>query len=295
MFPVKVMASYVKAANIIRSFRPDAVVGTGGYASGPIMMAATAARIPSVIQEQNSFAGITNKRIGRKASVICVAYEGMEKFFPKEKIVYTGNPVRSNILRVADKRQEGLAHFGLDAQRKTLLAVGGSLGSRTINESIYAGLEKLSAAGVQVIWQTGKAYHEKYIEDIKPYADKGIRMLDFVKEMDLAYAAADVVISRSGALAVSELCVAGKACILVPSPNVAEDHQTRNALALVDKNAAVLVRDSEAHSKLVDEALRLLHDPQRMGVLQTNVSALAKPDATEDIVREIEKLIEAKE
>lgn len=291
LFPVKVVVSYLRAATIIRRYKPDAVVGTGGYASGPIMMAATRAGIPAVIQEQNSFAGLANKQVAAKASKVCVAYEGMDKYFPASKIVLTGNPVRKDILTTSEKRDRALTHFAFDGNKRTLLIIGGSLGARTINESILAGIEKLIDAGVQVVWQTGKGYYDAYKSRLGQYDLRRIRVHDFVREMDLAYAVADVVISRSGAIAVSELCIAHKPCILVPSPNVAEDHQTKNAKALVDKDAAVMIADKDAGAKLVDEALKLLFDTQRAERLSTSIAALARPDATVDIVKEIEKLI----
>ncbi|HEY0744582.1 MAG TPA: undecaprenyldiphospho-muramoylpentapeptide beta-N-acetylglucosaminyltransferase, partial [Chryseosolibacter sp.] len=222
LFPVKVLVSYIRAAVIIKRYKPHAVIGTGGYASGPIMMAATRFGVPAIIQEQNSFAGLANKQVADKASKVCVAYDGMEKYFPKEKIVLTGNPVRKDIISVGEKRTKGLAHFGFDGGTKTLLIIGGSLGARSINEGILHNIDKLIDAGVQVIWQTGKGYYETYRAGLAKHDLKKIRVQDFVKEMDLAYAAADAVISRSGALAVSELCIAGKPTILVPSPNVAE-------------------------------------------------------------------------
>lgn len=291
MFPLKVIVSFWKARKLVKTFRPDVVVGTGGYASGPIMMAATSAGIPAVIQEQNSFAGLANKQVASKAAKICVAYEGMEKYFPRDKIVLTGNPVRKDILSTEQKRAQAFKHFGLDANTKTLLIIGGSLGARTINESIIRNIDKIVDAQIQMIWQTGKGYFETYKGKLNQIDLKRIRVQDFLKEMDLAYAVADVVISRSGALAVSELCIAKKPCILVPSPNVAEDHQTKNAMALVSKNAAVMVVDKEAETKLVDEALKLLFDEQRCHKLSQNIAALAKPNATEDIVTEIENLI----
>jgi UDP-N-acetylglucosamine--N-acetylmuramyl-(pentapeptide) pyrophosphoryl-undecaprenol N-acetylglucosamine transferase len=291
LFPIKVIVSYFKARSIVKSFKPDAVVGTGGFASGPIMMAATSAKVPTVIQEQNSFAGLTNKQVANKVSKVCVAYEGMDKYFPKDKVVLTGNPVRKDILSVGTKRQSGLSHFGFDGATKTLLIVGGSLGARTINESILAGMNKLIDANIQIIWQTGKGYYDSYKSQLGQYDLKKIRVQDFVKEMDLAYAVADVVVSRSGALAVSEVCIAKKAVILVPSPNVAEDHQTKNAKALADKDAAVLIADKDAKEKLVDAALKLLADEQQANKLRVNIAKLAKPDATKDIVNEIERLI----
>ncbi|MFZ2904745.1 MAG: undecaprenyldiphospho-muramoylpentapeptide beta-N-acetylglucosaminyltransferase [Cyclobacteriaceae bacterium] len=291
MFPVKLIASYFRAHSIVKDFAPDVVVGTGGYASGPIMMAATSKQIPALIQEQNSFAGLVNKQVADKVSKICVAYEGMERFFPKVKIVLTGNPVRKDILVIDGKRNKALTQFGLESGRKTLLVIGGSLGAKTINESILGGIQKLIDAQVQVIWQTGKGYYNDYQIQLGKYDLRKIKVFDFLKEMDLAYAAADVVISRSGAIAVSELCIAKKPCILVPSPNVAEDHQTKNAMALVNKQAAQLVKDGDSRTTLVDEALRLLFDEQRSAMLSENISKLAKPNATNEIVDEIEKLI----
>jgi UDP-N-acetylglucosamine--N-acetylmuramyl-(pentapeptide) pyrophosphoryl-undecaprenol N-acetylglucosamine transferase len=291
LFPVKVVVSYLRAVVIIKRYKPHVVIGTGGYASGPIMMAATRFGVPAIIQEQNSFAGLANKQVADKVSKVCVAYEGMEKYFPKEKVILTGNPVRKDIISVVDKRSRGLNHFGFENGTKTLLIIGGSLGARSINESILHNIEKLIDAGVQVVWQTGKGYYETYKASLGKYNLLKIRVQDFVKEMDLAYAAADVVISRSGALAVSELCIAGKPTILVPSPNVAEDHQTKNAMALVEKDAALLVADKDAKTKLVDEALKLLFDENLASRLSGNILKLAKPRATEDIVNEIEKLI----
>lgn len=291
LFPIKVLVSYFKARKIVKEFRPDAVIGTGGYASGPIMMAATSFNIPCIIQEQNSFAGLANKQVASKVSKVCVAYEGMEKYFPSDKIVLTGNPVRKDILSIDSKREKGLAHFGFDERKKTLLIVGGSLGARTINESIIQGIDKLMEAQIQVIWQTGKGYYDQYKSLLEKYDLRRIRVQDFVKEMDLAYAAADVVISRSGAIAVSEICIAKKPVVLVPSPNVSEDHQTKNAKALVDKGAAILVTDREATTKLVDEALSLIFDSARSTRLRENIAKLARPHATSTIVDEIEKLI----
>jgi UDP-N-acetylglucosamine--N-acetylmuramyl-(pentapeptide) pyrophosphoryl-undecaprenol N-acetylglucosamine transferase len=291
LFPIKLILSFWRANGIVRQFKPNVVIGTGGYASGPIMIAATRKKIPTVIQEQNSFAGLTNKQVANKVTKVCVAYEGMEKYFPEEKIILTGNPVRKDILSVDDKRGVARNHFGFDGNIKTLLIIGGSLGARTINESILGGIEKLIDADVQVIWQTGKGYFDSYKASLSKYNLRRIRVQDFLKEMDLAYAAADVVISRSGALAVSELCIAKKPSILVPSPNVAEDHQTKNAKALADKDAAILVPDKDAKAILVDAALQLMFDDNRAAVLRSNISKLARPNATEDIVKEIEKII----
>jgi len=291
LFPLKLVASYLRAAAIIQKFKPNAVIGTGGYASGPIMLAATRFGFASVIQEQNSFAGLANKQVADKVKKVCVAYEGMDKYFPSEKIVITGNPVRKDLLEIESKRAKALNHFGFDASKKTLLIIGGSLGARTINESILLSIEKFFQTEVQVIWQSGNGYYSACKDALSKYDLLKIRLYDFLKEIDLAYAAADVVISRSGALAVSELCIAKKPCILVPSPNVAEDHQTKNAMALVYKEAAVLVKDAEASADLVNEALKLLFDQTRCKKLSDNIGKLARPNATKDIVNEIEKLI----
>jgi UDP-N-acetylglucosamine--N-acetylmuramyl-(pentapeptide) pyrophosphoryl-undecaprenol N-acetylglucosamine transferase len=277
----------------VKRFKPHAVVGTGGYASGPIMLAATRNKVPSLIQEQNSYAGLTNKQLANKVQRICVAYHGMEKYFPKDKLMFTGNPVRKDILDTESKRDRAMAHFGFNSKERTLVILGGSLGSRTINESILTNIDKLIDSHIQVIWQTGKIYFEKIKEQSRAKDLRKIRIHDFLNQMDMAYATADVVISRSGALAISELCLAKRPCILVPSPNVAEDHQTKNAMALVDIDAAVLVRDVDSKMTLVDEALRLIFDLQRCEVLSENIVKLAKPNATEEIVNEIEKIISA--
>jgi UDP-N-acetylglucosamine--N-acetylmuramyl-(pentapeptide) pyrophosphoryl-undecaprenol N-acetylglucosamine transferase len=293
LFPFKLLSSYWTAGKIVRRFKPHAVVGTGGYASGPIMLAATRNKIPSLIQEQNSYAGLTNKQLASKVQRVCVAYPGMEKYFPKDKLLFTGNPVRKDILDTESKRDRAISYFGFSSNERTLLILGGSLGSRTINESILGGINKLIDSQIQVIWQTGKIYFENIKEQTKTKDLKRIRINDFISQMDVAYAAADVVISRSGALAISELCLAKKPCILVPSPNVAEDHQTKNAMALVDIDAAVLVRDEDAKGALVDMALKLIFDLPRCETLSKNIAELAKPNATEEIVSEIEKLISA--
>lgn len=293
LFPFKLIMSIVKARNIITTFNPDVVVGTGGYASGPVMMAATNKGIPAVIQEQNSYAGLTNKNVAKKARTICVAYAGMEKFFPEEKIVVTGNPVRKDIIDLAPKRNEALSKYGFHNSTKTLLIIGGSLGARTINDSVFNGLDRLIDAKVQVIWQTGKFYYDEMQKKVAGKDLTMIRISDFVRQMDLAYAAADVVISRAGALSISELCLAKKPAILVPSPNVSEDHQTQNALALVRQDAAVLITDNEAREKLITEALSLLNDTDRCVKLSSKIAAMGKPDAALNIVKEIEKLIQS--
>jgi UDP-N-acetylglucosamine--N-acetylmuramyl-(pentapeptide) pyrophosphoryl-undecaprenol N-acetylglucosamine transferase len=293
LFPIKLLSSYLRARKIVKKFKPDAVIGTGGYASGPIMLASIDRKIPSMIQEQNSYAGLTNKRLGEKVQRICVAYSGMEKFFPKDKLVLTGNPVRGDISDLGAKRKQALDHFGFSPSEKTLLIIGGSLGARTINESVLQGFDKLADAGIQVIWQTGKLYFENITLQLNDKDKRKFRIYDFLKPMNLAYSASDVVISRAGALSISELCLAKKPAILVPSPNVAEDHQTRNAKALVDEDAAVLISDADARNKLIIEALKLLYDEQRCRVLQENIGRLGKPNATVKIVEEIERMIHA--
>ncbi|WP_018478432.1 undecaprenyldiphospho-muramoylpentapeptide beta-N-acetylglucosaminyltransferase [Pontibacter roseus] len=290
-FPWKVISSIRMSHKIIKDFQPDAVVGVGGYASGPLLYAATARRIPALIQEQNSHAGITNKLLAKRVQKICVAYKNMEAFFPAEKLVLTGNPVRQDIMDSHTKRREALLHFGLTSEKKTILVIGGSLGARTINQSIAAGLEAIVDAGYQLIWQTGRAYYPQAQEQEKPYVDKGIRAFDFIRQMDLAYAAADVVVSRAGALSISELCLAAKPAILVPSPNVAEDHQTKNAMALVQEQAALLVHDQGAQQQLVPAALQLAANEQEQQRLSQNIQKLARPNAAADIVNELLSII----
>ncbi|WP_114778695.1 undecaprenyldiphospho-muramoylpentapeptide beta-N-acetylglucosaminyltransferase [Botryobacter ruber] len=290
-FPLKVISSIRASHKIIKDFKPDAVVGVGGYASGPLLYAATSRGIPALIQEQNSYAGITNKLLAKRVNKICVAYPGMENFFPQEKLVFTGNPVRSDIMGSQEKRREALLHFGLTSEKKTILVIGGSLGARTLNHSIAAGLEQLVQAGHQLIWQTGKAFYPEAKELEKPWVEKGIRAFDFIKRMDLAYAAADIVISRAGALSISELCLVAKPAILVPSPNVVADHQTKNALALVQQGAAQLVRDQESVEKLVPAALQLLQDEKEQQRLAQEIQKLAKPAAAAEIVNELINLI----
>ena len=291
-FPIKLISSYLKAGKIIKDFKPDAVIGTGGYASGPIMLAATKNKIPSLIQEQNSYAGLTNKRLGQKVHRICVAYPGMEKYFPEQKLMFTGNPVRRDIIDLEAKREKALLQFAFDTNTKTLLILGGSLGARTINESVLAHIDKLIDAKVQVIWQTGRMYYEDVKAQVRSKDLRKIRIHDFLKQMDFAYAASDVVISRAGALAISELCLAKRPTILVPSPNVAEDHQTKNAMSLVNEQAAMMITDVEARSQLIDAALKLMYDEQQCQKFVGSIAKLGKPNATEEIVNEIEKLIQ---
>ncbi len=291
MFPFKLISSYWKARKIVKDFSPHVAIGTGGYASGPLMMAASRKKIPMVLQEQNSYAGLTNKQLADKVKRVCVAYPGMEKYFPEEKVTLTGNPVRKDIINLESKRDKALTHFGFNANGKTLLVLGGSGGARTINESVLAGLDRIIGSNVQLIWQTGKVYYESVKAQVVDKDLSNVRMFDFLREMDLAYAASDVVISRAGALSISELCLAKKPSVLVPSPNVAEDHQTKNAQTLVNEQAAIMIRDSEAKEKLVSQALELLNDHNRCKQLSENIGKLGKPHAAEDIVTEIEKLL----
>jgi UDP-N-acetylglucosamine--N-acetylmuramyl-(pentapeptide) pyrophosphoryl-undecaprenol N-acetylglucosamine transferase len=275
MFPFKVISSLYNARKIIKSFKPDVVIGTGGFASGPTLRVASWLGIPTLIQEQNSFPGITNKMLASNADIICVAYEGMEKFFPQSKIKFTGNPVRSDIEFNSNSRSAALQFFNLREDKITLLVVGGSLGARTINQSIHAGLRSLADSGIQLIWQTGKNYESHAALAVAEYKGKGLIAMPFIKEMDKAYAAADIVVSRAGAIAISELCICGKPSILVPSPNVAEDHQTKNALALSSRKAALLVRDIDAPQDLVKTILALVSNPEEQKILAANISSLA--------------------
>ena len=288
------LKSLSRAKKTLRDFRPDIAVGVGGYASGPTLWMASSLGIPTLIQEQNSYAGVTNKLLAKKAGRICVAYEGMEKFFPKEKIVITGNPVRQDLEEASGKREEALRFFGLSPEKKTLLVVGGSLGARTINHSIQGDLDQLFASGIQVIWQTGRYYQEEALTHLKAYRGMAIWCSDFITRMDYAYAASDLVISRAGAGSISELCILKKPVILVPSPNVAEDHQTKNAMALVNQNAALMIKDNEAKEKLVDTALSLIQDDARLVSLSENIHKMAHFHSAEQIVDEIVRIIERK-
>ena len=290
-FPFKLISSLLKSGKIIKNFKPDVVIGVGGFASGPLLYRATRKGIPSLIQEQNSYPGITNKLLAGKVDKICVADENMERFFPKEKIVVTGNPVRKDIIHAGEKREQALQFFNLSPIKKTVLIIGGSNGARTINHSLLAEIKRIIEADIQVIWQTGRFYYQEVKESVRDYDLSNFRIFEFLKEMDLAYAAADVVISRAGALSISELCLVGKPVIFVPSPNVAEDHQTKNARALVERNAAVLINDKDAKSKLVEATIKLINDNDRQMSLKENITKLAKPDAAEMIAREILSLI----
>jgi UDP-N-acetylglucosamine--N-acetylmuramyl-(pentapeptide) pyrophosphoryl-undecaprenol N-acetylglucosamine transferase len=289
-FPLKLIRSLKQARQIVKDFRPDVAVGVGGYASGPLLLAANLMGVPYLIQEQNSYAGVTNKFLARGARRICVAYTGMEKFFPRQKIMLTGNPVRKDILDVASKRPKALNHFGLSPNKKTLLVIGGSQGAKTINEAIDGGLTRLVEAGYQVVWQTGKLYIER-ARKAAEFFGKDVFVSDFIYEMDLAYAVADVVVSRAGALSVSELCLAQKPSILVPLPSAAEDHQTKNAMSLVNSNAAILVKDTDARLKLVTEALDLLANIEKQGMLSVNIKQLAKPDAANELAQQVIGLV----
>jgi UDP-N-acetylglucosamine--N-acetylmuramyl-(pentapeptide) pyrophosphoryl-undecaprenol N-acetylglucosamine transferase len=290
-FPFKVISSLLKAKKILKDFKPHVVIGTGGYASGPMLRAAASKGIPTLIQEQNAYPGITNKLLAKKVSTICVGCEGMEKFFPKEKIVYTGNPVRQDISGIEEKRKAGLEFFALDPNKKILLVVGGSLGAKGVNEAMGINLRLLTENNIQLLWQTGKVYIDTAKQQVAPFADKNIKALDFITKMDLAYAVADCVVSRAGAGAVAELCIIKKPSILVPLLTAAEDHQTKNAMALVNKNAAILVRDDEAKGKLVEEAVALMKNESRQNELKQNIAKLAMPNAAEKITEEVLKLV----
>lgn len=288
---IKLIRSQLKARQIIKNFKPHAAVGVGGYASGPTLKVAGMMGIPTLIQEQNSYAGVTNKLLAKKACKICVAYEGMERFFEKDKIILTGNPVRQGLLNHTLNRETAVQSFGLDPQKKTILIVGGSLGARTINNCVMHGLDKIKSSGVQFIWQTGKFY----IDEAKATVAKAgelpmLHTTDFISDMAAAYSAADLVISRAGAGSISEFCLLQKPVILVPSPNVAEDHQTKNALALVNKEAALYVKDMEAEEKLLDLAIRTVQQPETLTKLSTNIAKLAFKDSANVIAKEVYKL-----
>ncbi|WP_442267370.1 undecaprenyldiphospho-muramoylpentapeptide beta-N-acetylglucosaminyltransferase [Tenacibaculum sp. ZS6-P6] len=286
MFPLKLISSLWNASKIIRKFKPDVAIGTGGFASGPALMMANRKGIPTVIQEQNSYPGITNKLLSKKAKKICVAYDNLERFFPLDKIVKTGNPVRQDLLLIHTKREEAQEFFGLNTAKKTILVIGGSLGARRINQLIATELDFFKKQEVQVIWQCGKLYYEEY----KEYGNDSVQIHQFLNRMDLAYAAADFVISRAGASSVSELCIVGKPVLFIPSPNVAEDHQTKNAKSIVDKHGAIMLRESELHTfPVVFETL--LRDKGKQESLSENIKELALPNATNHIVNEIERLI----
>lgn len=286
---LKLRKSMRMADKIVRDFRPDIAIGVGGYCSGPTLKAAQKARVPTLLQEQNSYAGVTNKLLAKKARRICVAYDGMERFFPAGNIVKTGNPVRKDLTERQSDRRQARESFGLNPDRPTLLVVGGSLGALTLNESMEQGLRRLAESGLQVIWQTGKNFGDRGLQAAKGL--KGVVVTKFITDMAAAYAAADLVVSRAGAGSISELELLGKPCVLVPSPNVAEDHQTKNAMALVERDAAVLVTDAEARERLVDTVLELMADKRRLESMSANISALALRDSDERIADEVERII----
>ncbi len=295
--PFKVMKSVRLAGKIIDDFKPDVVVGVGGYASAPLLWSATSKKIPCLIQEQNSYAGLTNKMLGKRVDKICVAYDNMEKFFPKEKIIFTGNPIRKNIsVPTGEQKVEGYKYYGLDPAKKSVFVVGGSLGSRTLNNTMKKWVvEKSANADYQVLWQSGKYYKDEIDAFMESEKATNVQNRSFIQRMDLAYAVADIIISRAGAGTISELCVCGKATIFVPSPNVAEDHQTHNAMALVNKNAALMVKDSEAADKLMNTAEILLKDEAKIKDLECNILKLSKKDAGEKIAKEVLSLAKIEE
>lgn len=291
IFPFKLLTSLWKARRIVARFKPDAAVGVGGYASGPLLRAATSQGVPALLQEQNSFAGVTNRLLAAKAKKICVAYDKMERYFPAEKIVLTGNPVRRDLATLQVTASEGLAYFDLEAGKKTIFVFGGSLGARSINEAMAANAELLGRqSDIQVLWQVGSLYYETY-KDCPTARLPNVRVRPFIDRMDMAYAMADLVICRAGALTISELCLVGKAALLIPSPNVAEDHQTKNARALVEKEAALMLPDGDAKELIIAQALQLLNNDRQLAQLRQNIRGLARPDAADRIAEEVLKLI----
>ena len=290
-FPFKLISSLWKSNTILKRFQPDVVIGTGGFASGPLLKRATSKKIPALIQEQNSYAGITNKLLSKSVQKICVAYDEMHRFFPKDKIVKTGNPVRNDLLTITNKRADALSIYGLASDKKTVLVIGGSLGARAVNKLINEQLDYFANHGVQLLWQTGKLYYEEY----KHLASQNVKVMAYIDQMDMAYAAADIIISRAGASSVSELCIVGKATVFIPSPNVAEDHQTKNALAITGKNAGILIRQNELGAKFQHELDSLLTDDTKRERLGNAIKELALPDATKHIVDEVEKLLPNRE
>ena len=289
-FPFKVLSSLMKAKKIINNFNPDVVIGVGGYASGPTLRAATKKKIPSIIQEQNSFPGITNKLLAKDVSRICVAYDGMGKYFPENKIVKTGNPVRQNVIDINGKSDSAYKFFDLDKNKKTILVVGGSQGAFSINKAIHKYLDLIIENGIQLIWQTGKFYYETAKEVMNDLNDKGIRTIQFIDRMDYAYAVADVIISRAGAIAISEICAVGKPTIFIPLPTAAEDHQKKNALALVEKEAALFIENKDAINQLGKAVMDLINNENQQSTLHINLKKLAITNADERIVDEILKL-----
>jgi len=289
-FPFKLLFSLVKSYFIVKKFKPAAVIGTGGYASGPLLYVASKLSIPALIQEQNSYPGITNKLLSKSVQKICVAYENMQRFFPADKLMLLGNPIRKDLIDCSSKKAQGITHFGLDEHKPVVLVIGGSLGARTINESMATMVDDLESAHIQLIWQTGISFEKKALELIR--GKKNIQASAFIYEMDLAYSVADIIISRAGASTISELCLVGKPAILIPSPNVAEDHQTKNAMALVDKKAALMVKDSDAKITLSTTLNDLLNDKKKQEELSSNIKTLAIADSSKLIVDEVLKLID---
>ena len=288
LFPFKLLFSLLKSVQIINTFKPDVVIGTGGFASGPVLQVASMRRVPTLIQEQNSFPGITNKLLSKKVDKVCVAYEGLERFFPKEKLVLSGNPVRQDLLDLEQKRAEAIEFFNLESEKKILLVLGGSLGARRINQLRESKLDYFKALGIQVIWQCGKLYSDDYNQ----YNSSDlVQVHAFINRMDLAYASADFVISRAGASSVSELCVVGKPVIFIPSPNVSEDHQTKNAIAITKNNAALLIAEKNLESSFESEFSIVLNSKSQQELLSENIKKLALREATKTIVDEIEKLL----
>lgn len=283
----KLVRSMLISRNLIRTFEPHVAIGVGGYASGPIVRAAARKKVPVVLQEQNSYAGVTNRLLAKSAEKICVAYKGMERYFPEEKIIFTGNPIRQDLLLPDGEREASFRHFGLDPAKKVILLIGGSGGARTLNESVIRHIGEIADSGAQLLWQSGKYYHDAALMSLQQSGAKNIILMPFIREMNRAFQAADVVISRAGAGTISELCIIGKPVILVPSPNVAEDHQTRNARSLSDEDAGILVPDKDAGTELIATALRLLEDKKKQATLSENIKKLAIPDASQRIAGEV--------
>jgi UDP-N-acetylglucosamine--N-acetylmuramyl-(pentapeptide) pyrophosphoryl-undecaprenol N-acetylglucosamine transferase len=292
LLPIKIAKSLLKARKIIKRFKPDLVIGVGGYASGPTLKMAQFIGIPTVIQEQNSFPGKTNRILAKRSECICTAYEGMEKYFPKTRLVLTGNPVRKELTAVNHDKKEALEMFHLNPELPTVLVIGGSLGAKTLNRSMLHGVDEFNKEGIQLLWQCGKNYFERLQDELIVKDKTNIHLHQFISRMDFAYAAADVIISRAGAISVSELSIVGKPVILVPSPNVSEDHQTKNAMALVEKNAAILVRDLDARDDLIEETLKLIKDTEQRQNLAIAIKKLEKPNAVVEIVDVCEKILD---
>ncbi len=291
LLPFKIIISFMKANKIINNFKPDIAVGVGGYASGPLIKAVARKGIPVVIQEQNSYPGITNKILAKHANKIFVAYENMERYFPKSKIFITGNPIREDIINLKDKKEKAFEYFGLSQNKKTILIIGGSQGAKTINESIYKNLNLFNDNNLQLIWQTGKLYYDTAKKTVKNFEDRGIKVYEFITRMDYAYSAADLIVSRAGAIAISEICAVKKPAIFIPLPTAAEDHQTKNAMALVNKNAAVLITDYEARKKLGNEIIDLINNKNQLLRLKRNIGEMAFTNSADIIADEILKLV----